>query len=133
MEDLEIQDEHDEHAAGHDEQEEHVEFEYEHPEYFDVQDGSDAPRKLELVAFLGDHRIVGTAHFGTNGSALSPRSSDCIRNFNDDLLTLSNVCIWRTSTGQFVERAPFVLLNMDKVDFIYACDESPRRKPDGGS
>ena len=36
----------------------------------------------------------------------------------DDRLTLSRVRIYRAATQELIETAPFVILNLDKVDFI---------------
>ncbi len=80
-------------------------------------------KALEVVAYISDFRIVGTAHFGAGGRSTSRRSSDYIRQFNDSRLTLSNVRIYAKTTQELLETAPFIVLNMDKVDFIYAREE----------
>jgi hypothetical protein len=80
-------------------------------------------KEIEIVAYLGEFKIVGTAHFGIGGRATSRWASDFIRAFSDSRLTLSNVRIYSKGTQELLETAPFVLLNMEKVDFIYARDE----------
>lgn len=60
-------------------------------------------KEIEIVAYLGEFKIVGTAHFGIGGRATSRMKSE--------------------DTQELLETAPFVLLNMEKVDFIYARDE----------
>ena len=61
--------------------------------------------------------------FGMGGRATSRRASDFLRAFSDSKLTLSKVRIYSKGTQELLETVPFVLLNMDKVDFIYARDE----------
>jgi hypothetical protein len=79
-------------------------------------------KELEVVAYLGEFKIVGVAHFGMGGRTTSRRASDFIRAFSDSKLTLSKVRIYSKGTQELLETVPFVLLNMDKVDFIYARD-----------
>jgi hypothetical protein len=80
-------------------------------------------KELEVVAYIGEFKIVGVAHFGMGGRATSRRASDFIRAFSDSKLTLSKVRIYSKGTQELLETVPFVLLNMDKLDFIYARDE----------
>jgi len=83
-------------------------------------------KELEVVAYLGDFKIVGTAHFGVGHRTSSRRASDYIRAFSDNRLTLSKVRIYSKGSQELLETAPFVILNMDKVDFLYAReDEEP--------
>jgi len=80
-------------------------------------------KELEIVAYIGEFKIVGVAHFGVGSRTSSRRASDYIRAFGDVRLTLSRVRIYSKATKELLDTAPFVLLNMDKVDFIYARDE----------
>ena len=80
-------------------------------------------KEIEIVAYLGEFKLVGMAHFGMGGRATSRRASDFLRAFSDSKLTLSKVRIYSKGTQELLETVPFVLLNMDKVDFIYARDE----------
>lgn len=82
-------------------------------------------REIEIIAYIGEFRIVGVAHFGLGLRASSRRASDYIRSFGDPRLTLSRVRIYNKSTKELVDTAPFILLNMDKVDFLYGRDETP--------
>ena len=86
-------------------------------------------KELEVVAYLGEFKIVGVAHFGIGGRATSRRASDFIRAFSDARLTLSKVRIYSKGSQELLETVPFVLLNMDKVDFIYARDEADADAP----
>ena len=86
-------------------------------------------KELEVVAYIGEFKIVGVAHFGMGGRATSRRASDFIRAFSDTKLTLSKVRIYSKGTQELLETVPFVLLNMDKVDFIYARDEDDDEAP----
>ena len=86
-------------------------------------------KEVEIVAYLGEFKIVGVAHFGLGGRATSRRASDFIRAFSDSRLTLSKVRIYSKGTKELLEAVPFVLLNMDKVDFIYARDEGEEEEP----
>ena len=81
-------------------------------------------KELEIVAFMGDLKVIGKAHFGMGQRATSRRASDFIRSFNDTRLTLSDAIIYNTRTNEALERSPFVLINLDKVDLIYARDEA---------
>ena len=83
-------------------------------------------KEIEIVAYIGEFRIVGIAHFGLGQRTSSRRASDYIRSFNDARLTLSRVRIYNKATKELIDTAPFILLNMDKVDFLYGRDETPR-------
>jgi len=80
-------------------------------------------KELEIVAYVGDFKLVGFAHFGVGTRASSRRASDYIRAFSDSRITLSRVRIYSRISQELSETAPFVILNLDKVDFIYARDE----------
>jgi hypothetical protein len=81
-------------------------------------------KELEVVAYISDFRIEGVAHFGSTGRSTSRRSSDYIRQFKDPRLTLSDVSIFAKAGRDLIDKAPFIILSMDKVDFIYAREES---------
>ena len=83
-------------------------------------------KELEVVAYIGEFKIIGIAHFGVGQRASSRRPSDYIRAFSDTRLTLSKVRIYHKNNMELVETAPFIILNLDKVDFLYA-REDPRR------
>jgi hypothetical protein len=87
-------------------------------------------KELEIVAYIGEFKIVGVAHFGVGSRASSRRASDYIRAFSDARLTLSQVRIYSKATKELLDTAPFILLNMDKVDFIYARDDDEGRAPE---
>lgn len=80
-------------------------------------------KELEVVAYLGEFKIVGIAHFGVGHRASSRRASDYIRALQDSRLTLSKVRIYSKGSQQLLDTAPFIILNMDKVDFLYARDD----------
>ncbi len=80
-------------------------------------------RQLEVVAYLGDFKIVGVAYFGVAQRSTSRRASDYVRQFEERRLTLSKVRIYSRATQELLETAPFVIVNMDRVDFVYARDE----------
>lgn len=86
-------------------------------------------KQLEIVAYMADFKIVGTASFGVAQRASSRRASDYLRAFSDARLTLSNVRIYNKGNQELLETAPFVILNLDKVDFIYARDDEVRDAP----
>ena len=86
-------------------------------------------REIEIVAYIGEFRIVGVAHFGMAARTSSRRASDYIRSVSDTRLTLSKVRIYNKTTQELVDMAPFVLLNMDKVDFLYGRDEDEEGAP----
>ena len=86
--------------------------------------------ELEIVAYIGEFKIVGVGHFGVGNRTSSRRASDYIRAFNEVRLTLSQVRIYSKATKELLDTAPFILLNMDKVDFIYAPDDDEGRAPE---
>jgi len=86
--------------------------------------------ELEIVAYIGEFKIIGIAHFGVGSRTSSRRASDYIRAFGDARLTLSRVRIYSKATKELLDTAPFILLNMDKVDFIYARDDDEGRAPE---
>jgi hypothetical protein len=90
-------------------------------------------REIEIVAYVGEFRIIGIAHFGLGHRSSSRRASDYIRSFQDPRLTLSRVRIYNKATKELVDTAPFVLLNMDKVDFLYGRDEDSLAEPPMGA
>ncbi len=86
-------------------------------------------KELEVVAYIGDFKIIGIAHFGVGHRTSSRRSSDYIRGFSDSHLTLSKVRIYSKGSQQLLDTAPFVILNMSKVDFLYARDDEDGPAP----
>ena len=79
--------------------------------------------ELEMVVYIADLRVVGYAHFGVGHRASSRRASDFIRAFADERLTLSRVRIYDKATNELLDTSPFVIVNLSKVDLIYARDE----------
>ena len=60
----------------------------------DAMRDSSGFKELEVVAYIGEFKIVGIAHFGVGQRASSRRPSDYIRAFSDSRLTLSKVRIY---------------------------------------
>ena len=94
---------------------------------FDAARADSGFKELEVVAYIGEFKIVGIAHFGVGQRASSRRPSDYIRAFSDSRLTLSKVRIYGKGSQDLLETAPFIILNLDKVDFLYARDEPDAR------
>ena len=82
--------------------------------------------KLEIVAYVGDLKVVGLAHFGVGQRQTSRRASDFIRGFGDERLTVSDARIYSKSGAELLETSPFVILNLRNIDLIYA-----REQPEG--
>jgi hypothetical protein len=78
--------------------------------------------ELEVVAYIGSLKIVGYAHFGNGGRTTARRSSDHLRHINDSKLTLSRASIYRAASDELVEIVPYVVINLDRVDVVYARD-----------
>ena len=78
--------------------------------------------ELEVVAYVGAVRIVGYAHFGISGRATSRRASDYLRHYADTKLTLSRARVSRVADGAVLDEAPFLVLNLDRIDVMYARD-----------
>ena len=90
----------------------------------DIESSDTGLKQLELVAYIGDFKIVGVAHVGVGQRASSRRASDYIRQLRDNRLTLSNVRIYAKGTQELLEITPFVIVNMDKIDFMFARESS---------
>lgn len=80
-------------------------------------------KQLTIVAFVDRFKVVGVAYFGVGHRATSRRASDFIRSFNDTRITLADATIFDSQSGEVVETSPFVVLNLDKVDILYARDD----------
>jgi hypothetical protein len=91
---------------------------------FEATRDSSGFKELEVVAYIGEFKIIGIAHFGVGQRASSRRPSDYIRAFSDTRLTLSKVRIHSKGSQDLLETAPFIILNLDKVDFLYARDDA---------
>ena len=92
--------------------------------------------ELEVVAYTGDLKIVGYAHFGHGGRTTSRRASDHLRHIGEERLTLSRARIYRQATDELLDSAPFVVVNLDRVDVVYARDaqdESAAQQGAGGA
>ena len=81
--------------------------------------------ELEVVAYIGGLKIVGYAHFSHGGRSTMRRSSDHLRHITDPKLTLSKASIYRAESDEPIETVPFVVINLDRVDVIYARDAAP--------
>jgi hypothetical protein len=97
---------------------------------FEAARGDTGFKELEVVAYIGEFKIVGVAHFGVGQRASSRRPSDYIRAFSDSRLTLSRVRIYGKGHQDLLETAPFIILNLDKVDFLYARDDEQVSGPE---
>lgn len=86
--------------------------------------------ELEIVAYVGDLKIVGMAHFGRSGRVSSQRSSDYLRHFTDKRLTLSQVHIYRHTDNELLDTVEFVVLNLERVDLVYAREVGDHGKSD---
>jgi hypothetical protein len=89
-----------------------------------VENAYDGFKELEMVVYVGDFKVVGVAHFGVGQRISSRRASDYIRQIQDNRLTLSKVRIYSKSTQDLIETTPFVLINMDKIDFMFAREDA---------
>ncbi len=78
--------------------------------------------ELEVVAYTGNLKIVGYAHFGNGGRTTARRSSDHLRHITDSKLTLSRASIYRADSDVLVETVPYAVINLDRVDVVYARD-----------
>lgn len=85
-------------------------------------------KAFEVVAYTGELKIVGTGHFGLGQRASSRRASDYIRAFSDTKMTLADVRVYSRDRNEIIDTAPFVVLNLEKVDFIYARDEGEQER-----
>ena len=81
-------------------------------------------QKLEIVAYVGDLKVVGLAHFGVGQRQTSRRASDFIRSFGDERLTVSQARIYSKSGVELLETSPFVILNLRNIDLIFAREQT---------
>ena len=79
--------------------------------------------KFEVVAYVGDLKVVGVAYFGVGQRQTSRRASDFIRGFGDERLTISEARIYAQHGAQLLDTCPFVILNLRNVDLIYAHEQ----------
>jgi hypothetical protein len=86
---------------------------------------------LELVVYVNDLKIVGSAHFGVSGRHSARRASDYIRSYPDKRLTLSDVRVYRKGSADLYDAASFMVINMDAVDLIYSRDADAGRVTEG--
>ncbi|HOT22994.1 MAG TPA: hypothetical protein PLB30_05345 [Thermoleophilia bacterium] len=104
------------------------------PPYLDVKGSF---RELQVTAFVGRFKVVGVASFGVGLRASSRRPSDFLRSVDDSRLTLADASIHDARSGDLLDSAPFVVLNLDKVDVLYARDDvsapATRGQEAGGS
>ena len=88
-------------------------------------------KELEIVAYIGEFKIVGIAHFGVGQRAeLAARLGLHPRVQRQPAHAVQGAHL-RKGTQELLETAPFIILNMDKVDFIYAREDAgrgPRRR-----
>jgi hypothetical protein len=80
--------------------------------------------KLEIVAYVGNLKVVGLAHFGVGQRQTSRRASDFIRAFGDERLTVSQARIYSHYGAELLETPPFVILNLRNIDLIYAREQT---------
>jgi len=78
--------------------------------------------ELEVVAYIGSVKVVGYAHFGISGRATSRRASDYLRHYADAKITLSRARLYRVADDQLLDETPFIVLNLDRIDLVYARD-----------
>lgn len=88
--------------------------------------------ELTLVAYMGDLKVVGKAHVGVDSRSSSRRSSDYIRSFPDKRITLSDVRVYKKGSAELFDAAPFMILNIDRVDLIYARESMQGRIIEAG-
>ena len=77
-------------------------------------------QELELVVYIGDLKITGFAHLGADQLVSSRRSSDYIRAFADNRLTIARVNVYSKTSDELLDVSPFAIINLDRVDMMYA-------------
>jgi len=86
---------------------------------------------LELVVYVNDLKIIGYAHFGISGRHSARRASDYIRSYPDKRLTLSDVRVYKKGSADLYDAAPFMIVNLDAVDLVYAREPNAGRVTEG--
>ena len=78
--------------------------------------------ELEVVAYSGRPQDRGLRPFQPGGRMTARRSSDHLRHITDSKLTLSRASIYRAATDELIETTPYVVINLDRIDVLYARD-----------
>lgn len=77
-------------------------------------------RKYRVTVFTTRHKIVGTAFVARSDFDDTWRTSDFLRSFDHDRMTLGDVEIRDIATGTIVDKPDYVLLNLDAAEVLYA-------------
>ncbi len=77
-------------------------------------------RRFRVTIYLGGFRIVGTAILTMDTRSSSRRTSDFLRNFPEDYMTLTEVQIYDLELNSVIDEPDFILLNVKKIDLLHA-------------
>ena len=77
-------------------------------------------RRFRITLYVGGLRIVGTAFLTMDTRSSSRRTSDFLRHFPEDYMTLTEVQIYDLELDSIIDEPDFILLNVKKIDLLYA-------------
>ncbi len=75
---------------------------------------------LGISAYTANLKITGQVHLNVSTRSSDRRPSDLIHNFPGQRMTLSKVKIYSIQDGRLLEETPFIVLNIDTVDILWA-------------
>ncbi len=76
--------------------------------------------RLKVTAYTGGMKATGTVYVNISGRTTDRRPSDLLRHFPDRYMTLSQVELRRLVDDEPVQELPFILLNLELVEALYA-------------
>lgn len=77
-------------------------------------------RRLQVTAYCGQLKFTGIAHVGIPSRTTSRRPSDILFFYAEKNLKLADVRIFDRGLDRIVDEPPFVILNISRMDAIYA-------------
>ncbi|MHB8168968.1 MAG: hypothetical protein ACYDET_04875 [Thermoleophilia bacterium] len=84
---------------------------------FQIDSGN---RRFRVTIYMGGFKVVGTAILTMDTRSSSRRTSDFLRNFPEDYMTLTEVQIHDLELNTVIDEPDFILLNVKKIDLLYA-------------
>lgn len=79
-------------------------------------------RRLQVTAYCGQLKFTGIAYVGIPSRTTSRRPSDILFYYTEKNLKLADVRVYDRTLDRIVDEPPFIVLNIDRIDAIYAED-----------
>lgn len=82
-------------------------------------------RKFNVVIYMGDLTITGSTVLTIDIRSSSRRTSDFIRTIKaNDFMTISDAKVIDRPRNKIIDKPPYILVSLKKVDAIYAEDSA---------